>query len=559
MTTKKCILQHKHKHKHPHQHEHPYQHQYKHQHHCKYDFIIVGMGAAGAVLVNMLSNAGFSVLGFEAGINSDKDPLIIDSTKAGELEKNYTWKYFYNQETEPNVDVNGKVMNYTTGRLLGGGTSIFGMQNVRGTDTFWNKFANINGSHWNAKSALSGFKELEQFIGIPGKYNPTMHGFDGNMKIRQAPVVSSKMATKFVNALSLATNTPIIDDYNDPNTPIGIFTQWSLFQTSNGNRASSSTNFLSEMIDVNGRSLKKNIKVRVKLNSTVNKIIFDKNKRAIGVEIISNGKSNKFYAQKEIILSAGIHSNEILQRSGIGNANMLKSLGIQVVFDNPGVGFGSKNHLISSAIFSANPIDSPANINDPNALYTGGAFLPFANEQSKDRGFQWIGIDSGSGQLIVVFYNLSPESQGYDNIQSSDPLRVSAVSECLLSKSIDLDRIVNVYQIQIQSLNQVFESNPEFVGYKLLEPSLDIINDTDLLKEYIKDNLDHAHHWTGTCKMSNLKNGGVVDNLGNVYGVFGLRVADVSISPIQPDGNTAGPAFFIGYNIAKQIIIKYTN
>lgn len=522
-----------------------------------YDFIVIGMGAAGATLLRTLSDAGFSVIGIEAGINCDDDPVIQDPMYAGMLEEEYTWKYFFNQETEPNPDVNGIAMNYTTGRMLGGGSSINGMQYVRGSSQFWDAWGNINGNLWNATAAQNGFKELESFIGTPGAFDPSNHGTNGKMQTRQAPQNESSMAVKFANALATATGSSVISDYNDPSTPIGTFTRWSLFQRFNGLRASSSIDMLADIIDSNGKSTDKSRKVRIYLNSTVNKVKFNCHKKAVGVKFIQNGKSKYLHAQKEIILCAGNRSNEILQRSGVGNASYLNSLGIRVVYNNPAVGVGSKNHLISTAVFSANPDDSPSNGGDPNSMYVGGAFLPNVGDSSNKRGFQWIGVDGGSGVLVVVFYNLNPESVGVDKIQDKDPLRISAVAENLFSEQVDLNRIVDVYQQQITALNNVFANNSMYAGYQLMEPSLDVINDTDALKEHIKNELEHAHHWTGTCIMAPENAGGVVDNLGQVYGIKGLRVADISVAPIQPDSNTAAPAFFVGYNIAKQIIAKY--
>jgi len=518
----------------------------------KTDFIVVGLGAAGAVVTRMLANKNFNVIGIEAGENYDNNPLILDSTVAPDMEGSYTWKFLYNQETAPNPDMNGRTLNYTTGRLLGGGSSINGLQYVRSSNNIWQEWGNINGCNWDPISALSGYKHLEQFIGVPSNFNPIYHGTNGLMKIRQAPIVESSMATKFANALSAATTYPIISDYNDPTTPIGVFTRWSLFEQSNGDRASSSTDFLTPLINKHHKHCK------IITNTTISKVIICKCGQTLGVEAIRNGKCINIKACKEVILSSGIHSNEILQRSGIGPESLLNSLNIPIVFKNDAVGSNSRNHLISVAVFSANPADFPGTgSNDLNALYTGGAFLPdptIGSDITK-RGFQWIGINPAPNIFVVAFYKLNPQSTGTDRIQNADPLRVSEVNENLLSDPLDLDAIVNVYQQQITALNtQLGLIDP---AYQLLSPSLSLIADTDGLKNYIKESLEHAHHWTGTCKMAPLSQNGVVNKKGEVYGVKKLRIADISVAPIQPDGNTAGPAFFVGYNIAKMIIKKY--
>ena len=171
-----------------------------------------------------------------------------------------------------------------------------------------------------------------------------------------------------------------------------------------------------------------------------------------GVHIIKNGKSSKIYAREEVILSCGIHSNEILQRSGVGPAKLLRDLGIDVKVDNSAVGAGSKNHLINTATFSINPNDYPGT-KEPNALYVGGAFLPAPNnEVPNKRGFQRIGLNPSKDAFVVIFYNLNSQSVGEDRIQNKNPFKVSAVTENLLSNPKDLDAIIAVYQQQITAL-----------------------------------------------------------------------------------------------------------
>jgi choline dehydrogenase len=281
---------------------------------------------------------------------------------------------------------------------------------------------------------------------------------------------------------------------------------------------------------------------------------------ARGVEYIQFGQTKQLYCRHEVILCAGIHNNEILQRSGVGPKSELQALGIPLIYDNANVGNGSKNHLISSALFSIDIADVPTS--DPSALYTGGAFLPTPvntpNPPGTVRGFQWIGVNAssgGNGLMAVVFYNLNPASIGTDRLQDRDPLRVSDVSENLFSNPADLADIVAVFRQQITALNtQLGIINPL---YTLIQPSLATIANDDALNAYIQDNLDHAHHWTGTCKMAPLNQGGVVDAHGRVYGTKRLRVADISVAPLQPDGNTAAPAYLVGYKIANFILDEY--
>lgn len=502
-----------------------------------YDFIVVGMGAGGATILRTLAQRGFSVIGLEAGGNHDFDPDIVDPLEAGTMEEVHTWDYLYNQETAPNPDLDDRTMNYTTGRMLGGGTSINGMQYVRSDSQYWNQWYNITGGIWTPDNVNAAYIQLERFLGA--QYNPAVHGFQGLMQIRQAPTTATAMATKFATALASATGTSVIADYNDPQTPLGTFTRWSLFQTPNRTRASASTNFLAPILD------------KILLNTTVTKLLFDERNRIVGVRALRNGKEICIKAKKEVIIACGIRSAELLLRSGIGPKQALKRLGIDTVVDNPNVGGVSRNHLINMAVFSANPADAPGTGDDPQALYVGGAFLPNPHGGNpQTRGFQWIGVNPDPTTLLVIFYNLVPESIGNITLQDKDPLRVSSVHENLLSNPEDLQSIIAVYQQQITALNTQLQALDNH--YQLISPPLDVISDTDKLTDLIKEEMEHTHHWTGTCRM-----GGVVDNKGRVLGVKGVRVADISVAPIQPNGNTAGPAIVVGYLIGQLVLQKY--
>lgn len=524
------------------------------------EFVVVGMGAGGAAALRTLHDAGFNVIGIEAGGNYDDDPLIKQSPNAPLLEEQYGYKFFYAQETEPNADINDKVLNWTSGRMAGGGSSINGMQYVRATDAIWAQWAALNGPQWSPSSVTAAYKALEKFDGVAGQFAAAQHGFAGNMLIRQAPTTATQKAIDFAAALALTTTpaTTVISDYNDAATPIGTFTRWSLFQQPNGDRASSSTDFLASLVDVDGKP-RANVKnVQVLQNTTVTRVLFDDQKRAYGVQVLRGGVSAIVRASKEVVLCAGIHSNEILQRSGVGPAAALEALGIPVVFGNDNVGAHLRNHLINFAVFST-PNNGPGvPASDPSALYVGGGFLPSPNAVDQTRrGFQWIGASASDTNLTVVFYNLDPLSEGTDRLQDSDPLRNTAVSEQLFSNPADLQRIVDVYQVQIAALaTQLAAIDPLYV---LVDPPATLLQPAqeEDLKEYIKDQIEHSHHFQSSNRAAPLAQGGVVAGDGTVHGVSRLRIADVSIAPVTTDGNTAGPAMLIGYIIAQQIVKKY--
>ncbi|GIO08625.1 choline dehydrogenase [Brevibacillus reuszeri] len=518
-----------------------------------YDYIVVGTGPAGAVIAKKLTDdKKTSVLVLEAGENNDKDTPISNSTYALELEELYLPQYFWQGEGIPQEEVNERSFEWTTGRLLGGGSSINTQQYVRPTSAVFRQWEKLLGPLWSPKNAINGFRKMENYNGKTN--NSNVHGYKGRIDIRQAPENPTAMSKKLVSAIEKATGFRKILDYNDPKTPLGPFTRWQLFQQPNGRRESASTAFLSSDImtargqGVNGR------KLSVSFNSTALRILF-RNKRAIGVEFLQEGKRVRAYTRKKVIISAGINSSQLLMLSGIGPAKMLKDAKIPIVYANSNVGKGIRNHTLNFAVFSANPKDNPLPEDDPNALYSGGAFLPDPTPglNKTRRAVQLIGIGS-KGKLQIAILFLKPKSRGSIKIQSNDPLKIVLADEGYLTNPADLEAVKNCYKIYIKKIAAQLALIDR--SYQLISPTLDIINNNRKLEEFIKNNFDHNHHEQGALRMAPLNKGGVVDSHGQVHGVKDLIVADDSIIPFTVDGNTSAPAYLIGHTIAQQLMKK---
>ncbi|PTM57504.1 GMC family oxidoreductase [Desmospora activa] len=518
-----------------------------------FDYIVIGTGPAGAVIAKTLSNdKKTSVLVLEAGDNNDRDRPIKDSTFAPELEENFFPQYFWQGEGTPQEGVDDRSFEWTTGRLSGGGTSINGEQYVRPTAAVFREWERLLGPQWSPRQALRRFKELEKYNGKTN--NPAVHGYRGRIDVRQAPVNPTIMAKKLVLAMKRATGFPEILDYNDPRTPLGPFTRWQLTQKPNGRRESASTAFLSaDMITPDGRGVNGR-KLRVYYRTTALRVLFS-DKRAVGVEYLRQGKCFSTYARKKVIISAGINSAQLLMLSGIGPAAQLKKAGIPVLFNNPNVGKHLRNHTLNTAVFTTNRNDPPLPPNDPNALYTGGAFLPDPTPGShpRRRAVQLIGIGSNGTLTIAILY-LRPKSRGSIVIQNNDPLKIVLADEGFLANPADLKAVKNIYKTYIKEIaTQLAQIDP---AYQLISPSPEMIDDDAQLEEYIKEDFDHNHHQQSALRMAPLKKGGVVDRQGRVHGVKNLIVADDSLVPFTVDGNTSAPAYLIGLTIARQLQVQ---
>ena len=414
------------------------------------------------------------------------------------------------------------------------------------------QWENTLGPLWSPAQETYQFTQLENYNGVT--YNPDSRGFKGRLKIRQTPAYPTDMAEKLVSAMEKATGLPRILDYNDPNTPLGPFTRWQLYQIPNGVRESADTAFLSsDVMTPNGRGVNGR-RLRVSYQSTALCVIFDNEMRAIGVEFLKEGKFVRAYANKKVIVSAGINSPQLLMLSGIGPSEMLNSAGIPVVYHNPNVGSNLTTHTFNTATFTTNPNDKALPDNDPYALYTSGAFLPDPTPGSNPnrRSGQLIGQIDSNGKLNIVFFLLEPKSRGSVKIQNGDPLKIVLADEGFLNNPADLESLKNIYKIYIKNI--AVELSKIDSTYQLVSPSMEVINDDYKLEMYIKDNIGPTHHIQGTLRMAPNAKSGVVDAYGQVYGVKNLVVADDSIAPFASDGNTSAPSYFIGANIADQLL-----
>lgn len=389
---------------------------------------------------------------------------------------------------------------------------------------------------WSPTSATNTFIHLENYNGSTNDKH--VRGYHGPIDIREAgPTQSSR---DLVRAVARAHSEqgglpqPKLFDYNNPHTVFGGFSRWQLYQTPSGRRVSSSTAMLTQEVLVRPN-------LELLLQATVTKVLF-KDKKAIGVMYIENGESTVVFCRKKVILSAGIHSPTILQQSGVGPADLLKELGIPVVYDNPNVGYNMTNHMVTTVTFTSDTNPS----SDPNNLFSGGAFLPDPLGTTAGRSVELIGNDAPGFFIIAVLMN-TLKSTGYATIQSVDPLSPVIASDNALSYPTDLNTIIACYREQIVPIaEQLHRIDP---AYRLVTPSAEVIANDIALTQYIESTLTQAYHWQSQCKMMS-----VVDSGGNVYGVERLMVVDNSIAPVPVDCNMSSVAYMMGYIIAKKLM-----
>jgi choline dehydrogenase len=541
------------------------------------DIIVVGGGAAGCVLMSQLSE-DFSVLGIEAGLNLTSDPAIeAVGLPAFLLASTGKAKYFWPgwNQTLPMPGLNGRTSDWTTGMVLGGGSSINGLYYGRGSNAVYSRWEEVSdSSNWSLDNILATFNALESYQGLT--ITPGARGTSGALSVLQTPTVSQLTTNVLLPATQAAfPGIPTVVDYNDPSVQncIDPRAQWFIDPTGT-KRASSATAYLNSTVmtpegqGVNGH------KLFMLFDSVVVKIIFDKHGRAKKVRYIKDGQLLEARARKAVVLAGGINSSKLLQLSGIGPSEALQNAGIKPVFINENVGKHLQNHPLIFIPLVANPTTSGIPPGAPYAFTIHNVYLPVVDGSSSDPRMLQILFEYFPASppqiplplVVIGFELLNPLSEGSVTIQSDNSFQIAAADDGFYQNPVDLQNMKNAVKVYIRNLlGKLALIDPPFYlpvpGDPIYTVILSGYNDA-FVEAYVKNNSNlslDVHHFVSHCKMAPLDAGGVVDGDTRVYGTTNVFVTDDSICPVIPDINTAGPAMMIGLRsseILKRILEK---
>src|SRR6202035_4375538 len=292
----------------------------------EFDYVIVGAGSAGCVLANRLSADGkHSVLLLEAGPR-DTNPWIHIPLGYGRLFKEKTVNWMY--QTEPEPGLNGRSVFQPRGKTLGGSSSINGLLYVRGQHEDYDRWRQRGNVGWGFDDVLPYFKKAENQV----RGADDFHGVGGPQPVSELSH-ADPLSAAFIEAAA-ETGIPRNPDFNGATQEGAGF-----FQTTTryGRRASTAVSYL--------RPAQSRTNLRVETSALAQRIVFD-GRRAVAVEYRKEGALRTARARREILVCSGAYNSpQLLQLSGIGPADLLRTHGIDVVLDAPGVGNDLQDHL----------------------------------------------------------------------------------------------------------------------------------------------------------------------------------------------------------------------
>ncbi len=496
-----------------------------------YDYVVVGSGSAGAVIARRLVDAGASVCVLEAG-GPDENPAIHDPARCMELQTSPDdWDYV----TVPQPGCAGREMHIPRGKVLGGSSCLNAMIYIRGHRLDYDAWAYAGNPGWGYDDVLPAFKRSEDFDGGESDY----HGAGGLLHVMGTYEPHPLLASIVSGAQEAGI--PLNPDHNGAELDGVGFAQ---LMIKDGNRHSQAVAFLRPIAD--------NPKLTVRTGAYARRLLFEGD-RCAGVEFRNGNGVEQARAEREVIVCAGaLESPKLLLLSGIGPSAELGGLGIDVVVDLPGVGENLHDHSLVPLVYSSGRAVPPA-VPGLQPLHahlfwrsTPGLVVPDQQPLFFHIPLYFPGMRGPEHGFTLLSGLIRPEGRGSLRLASADPETRPLVDPGFLACEADVES----HERGLELCREIGGS-PALAEWEPAElyPGPDM-RSRDAIRDYIRQQATTYQHVVGTCKMG-VDALSVVDPELRVHGVESLRVADASIMPAVPCGNTHAPTTMIAERAAE--------
>ncbi|MDA8477417.1 choline dehydrogenase [Citrobacter sp. Awk 4] len=521
----------------------------------QFDYIIVGAGSAGCVLANRLTeDARVNVLVLEYG-GSDRN-IIIQMPSAFSMPMN-TKKFNWHYETEPEPYLDGRRLHCPRGKVLGGSSSINGLVYIRGHAYDFDEWESTGAKNWGYRHCLPYFRKAENYKFGGDDYR----GSEGPLSTNNGNNMQNPLYGAWVEAGAQAGYIKTDDTNGYMQEGFGAMHM----TVKNGVRWSTANAYL--------RPAMTRPNLTVVTNAMTRKLVLA-GKRVVGVEYEQGGEIHTVRCTREVLISSGpIGSPHLLQRSGIGPAEVLRKAGIEVKHDLPGVGENLQDHaeiyiqfqckepvslnskmgLFSKALIGLRWLLFKDGLGASNHFEAGGFirsekglrwpdiqfhFLPAAMRYDGDKPFK------GHGFMVLTGPN-KPKSRGYVRVRSADPYEHPEIRFNYLEREEDREGFRRCVRLTREIIGQ--PAMDSFRGEELA-PGPNVNTDEEI-DAFVRANMESTMHPCGSCRMGEDPLA-VVDSELRVHGLQGVRVIDSSVFPTEPNGNLNAPTIMLAERAA---------
>lgn len=498
----------------------------------EFDYIVVGAGTAGSVIAARLSeNPDTSVLLVEAGSRDALPEMAIPSAWPALFGTPANWG-----DTTVVQEFSQTALPAPRGRTLGGSSSINALIFARGHRSSYDAWIDQGAKGWGYDDLLPYFRRSE-----------TTHGRDADVRGTDGPLMVGPMTTPCAVVTAGLTAAAQVGYESARDISSGLETGFGLADgnVADGRRQSAADAYL--------RPALHRTNLHVVTEAMVSRIVVV-DRVATGIEFTTEGTDLVAKARREVILTAGaIGSAHLLLASGIGPADHLRDVGVDVVLDLPGVGANLHDHPMSTVAYSAGTNVAP----NPDNMVGQSIGLVETEHATDGPDLQLLLINvpyaspelaGPSSGFAISFSAMTPRSRGWVRLASADV----TVGPLIDPNYLGVDRDVDVMTAGLAIARQIGDAEA-LSGWRANEvlPGPDV-TDADSVREYLKRSLLVYFHYAGTCRVG-VDELAVVDLELRVHGIDGLRIADASIMPSPVSANTNATVYAIAERAAELI------